>query len=278
MGETGKTRKSRKVLVADDDPMIRLLARATLENLGLEVSEAGDGVVAVSLFEKSYFDLVLLDLDMPRLDGLSACAKMRSTVNGERATIVVVTGKSDSDSIRRAYDAGATDFLIKPLNWQIMTHHVPFILRAQEAFQTVIESRSKLHEAQRIARIGGWDWSPETGESEWSVEMFHILGLDPDSSRPSYDQFLRAVHPQDRPELNLEITKAMEIGGEFSAEFRLAASDLESNGRSARYSSGHHRTQRSGSDYSSSCILRRTDRAAEPRHVYGSCPAQSRHV
>ena len=217
--------KLRRVLVADDDPMVRLLARATLENLGLEVDEASDGASAVALFSDKHFDLVLLDLEMPRVDGFTACARMRSMFHGDQAIIIVVTGRSDADSIYKAYQAGASDFLIKPIKWQLINHHVPFMLRAGEAFQSLSESRSKLHEAQRIARIGGWDWTPATDESNWSEEMYRILGLDRQACRSSYTQFLQTVHSQDRAGLNRGISRAIESGKAFSSECRILLPD-----------------------------------------------------
>ena len=141
--------------------------------MGLEVYEASDGVVAVSLFGDYRFDLVMLDLEMPRMDGFSACARMRSLAHGDQAIIIVVTGRSDTESIYKAYESGATDFLMKPIKWQLISHHIPFMLRAGEAFQSLSESRAKLREAQEIARIGGWEWSPSTDDSEWSVTPWH---------------------------------------------------------------------------------------------------------
>ena len=211
----------RRVLVVDDDPMVRLLARATLENLGLEVHEACDGASAVALFRDNYFDLVMLDLEMPRLNGFSACANMRSMSHGDRAIIIVVTGRSDTDAILKAYEHGATDFLIKPIKWKLISHHIPFMLRAGEAFQSLRDSRAKLREAQRIARIGGWEWSPATDESEWSEEVYHILGLDQQACRASYSRLLETVHREDRAGLNRAVSQAIESGDAFDSECRV---------------------------------------------------------
>ncbi len=216
-----KTDQLRRVLVVDDDPMVRLLARVTLENLGLEVHEASDGASAVALFRDNYYDLVMLDLEMPRLNGFSACANMRSMPHGDQAIIIIVTGRSDADAILKAYEHGATDFLIKPIKWKLISHHIPFMLRAGEAFQSLRDSRAKLCEAQRIARIGGWEWSPVTDEFEWSEELCHILGLDQQSSRASYSQLLETLHSDDRAGLNRAVSQAIESGDAFDTECRI---------------------------------------------------------
>ena len=103
------------VLVVDDDSMMRVLARATLEQGGFAVEEANDGHAGVSAFERLRPDIVLLDVLMPVLDGFGACAALRKLEGGDHAPVLMMTALDDSDSINRAYEAGATDFITKPI-------------------------------------------------------------------------------------------------------------------------------------------------------------------
>ena len=103
------------VLVVDDEAIMRLLARATLEQAGFAVEEAGDGQAGLAAFERLQPDLVLLDVVMPILDGFEACRALRKLPGGEHAPVLMMTGLDDSDSINRAYQVGATDFITKPI-------------------------------------------------------------------------------------------------------------------------------------------------------------------
>ncbi|MEN8260025.1 MAG: EAL domain-containing protein [Pseudomonadota bacterium] len=218
-------KRKRRVLVADDDQMVRLLTREALEDLELAVEEACDGEEALELFEKSSFDLVLLDLEMPKVDGFTACSRLRELPGGKHATIVVITGLGDYSSIKQAYALGATDFITKPINWPILSERVRYILRAQQAFAALHENESMLSEAQRIAHLGNWELDILTGKVRWSDETFRILGRAPRSATASYAAFLEAVHPQDRASVKRAHDRALKFGESYSLEHRILLPD-----------------------------------------------------
>ena len=112
------------VLVVDDEAIMRLLARTTLEQAGFAVEEADDGQAGLAAFERLQPDLVLLDVVMPILDGFEACEALRKLEGGEHAPVLMMTGLDDSDSINRAYQVGATDFITKPIAWPMLGHRV----------------------------------------------------------------------------------------------------------------------------------------------------------
>jgi len=121
------------VLVADDDPVMRLLMLEMLESVGLEGIEAADGEQAVFLAHARTPDLILLDVEMPKMDGFAACRAIRDLPNGAMVPIVMVTGGDDLEAVTNAYEAGATDFVSKPINWPILGHRVLYVLRASDA-------------------------------------------------------------------------------------------------------------------------------------------------
>ena len=105
------------VLIVDDDPFIRKLIATTLEDVaGFRLVEAGDGVAAVEAAAREQPELVFLDIDMPRLDGLAACRQMRSEARTARSTIVMLTAAAGDAAEREAEDAGADLFLTKPFS------------------------------------------------------------------------------------------------------------------------------------------------------------------
>ena len=108
---------TRTILIVDDDPMIRKLITTTLEDVaGYRLREAGDGVQALETALEARPQIVFLDYDMPRLDGVETCRRLRSDPVTAGATIVMLTGMSDAPSQDRAVAAGADLFLTKPFS------------------------------------------------------------------------------------------------------------------------------------------------------------------
>jgi predicted signal transduction protein with EAL and GGDEF domain/FixJ family two-component response regulator len=121
------------VLVADDDPTMRMLMVEMLESVGLRAIEAADGAEAVALAADRAPDLIMMDVEMPRMDGFAACRAIRDAAGGATVPIVMVTGSDDLEAVTNAYEAGATDFVSKPINWPILGHRVLYVLRASDA-------------------------------------------------------------------------------------------------------------------------------------------------
>ncbi|MCB1984960.1 MAG: EAL domain-containing protein [Burkholderiales bacterium] len=118
-----------KILVADDDATIRLLMQAALEQAGFSVTLACNGEEAIRLFDESTYDMVMLDVDMPLLDGYKVCSRLRKK-KGNELPIIMVTGMDDVESIDHAFDVGATDFIAKPINWNLIGYRVLYLKRA----------------------------------------------------------------------------------------------------------------------------------------------------
>jgi two-component system chemotaxis response regulator CheY len=105
------------VLIVDDDPFIRKLIATTLEDVaGFELEEAGDGVEAVEVAERQPPEMVFLDIDMPRMDGLEVCRRLRADPATASATIVILTAAAGDAAEREAEGAGADLFLTKPFS------------------------------------------------------------------------------------------------------------------------------------------------------------------
>ncbi len=131
-------------LIADDDPAHRLLAAAGLEAVGFDVAEVADGRATLEYFERMQPDLLVLDLSMPHLDGVEVCRKLRATTGARATPILIMTGTPDLDSIERALEAGATEFIRKPINPALLAHRANYILRAS-------------HAQTQLGRLGSYD-------------------------------------------------------------------------------------------------------------------------
>jgi PAS domain S-box-containing protein len=103
--------------------------------------------------------------------------------------------------------------------------HDELELKVQERTKALSKSERSLAEAQRIARIGSWEWNIQTGEVNWSVEMYSIYGLDLNSFVPTIDSFADYVHPDDREFVNNEIRKVVSKGAPVNFDFRIIAAD-----------------------------------------------------
>jgi two-component system chemotaxis response regulator CheY len=106
-----------RVLIAEDESIIRLDLRSLLETRGFDVcAEARDGEEAVERAREVHPEIVFLDIDMPRLNGIEACRRLRSEPGTADATIVMLTGDAEIDAERDARAAGADLFLTKPFS------------------------------------------------------------------------------------------------------------------------------------------------------------------
>ncbi len=193
-----KTDKPATVLVADDDESVRVFVRAALERMGLQVCEASNGIQALEQFTLRRPNIIVLDVMMPLMDGFTTCSKLRDSAEGRGLPILIMTDFDDADAIAGAYDHGATDFITKPLNPVILSHRVRYMLRGSQTLDALLRSEARLGLAQRIAKIGNWEWQPRTGQFSASSELCRLMGIRPQDFGGTLDAFLQLVDAEDR--------------------------------------------------------------------------------
>jgi predicted signal transduction protein with EAL and GGDEF domain/DNA-binding response OmpR family regulator len=199
------------VLVVDDDETMRVWAGACLGNAGFAVIEAADGAEALRVLERADPEVIMLDVEMPNLDGFATCRRIRELPGFTNTPIIMVTGRDDTVSIERAYAAGATDFATKPINWSLLHHRLRYILRASQTVDELADSQAKLNDAQRIAGLGSWEWTLHDDRVSWSHGMYWILGLQPQAVPPSRAALIERVIGHQRG--RLEETLGDVLGG-----------------------------------------------------------------
>jgi DNA-binding response OmpR family regulator len=150
-----------RVLVADDVELIRLLHEAVIREMGHEPALAADGEEAWAMFQREPFPLVLLDWQMPRLDGLELTRRIRGSTNGDRVFVLVVTARDAADDLNSVLDAGADDYLSKPVT--------PEQLRAR---LTIAERRMGVDEARRRAEeaLARAQWLAGIGQTSLALQ------------------------------------------------------------------------------------------------------------
>ena len=130
-----------KILFVDDDPILREFAVVNLASEHVVVDTAQDGVAALKAIEANIPDLVLLDLEMPTLDGFGVLKALRADARWRDLPVIVVTGREDVDAVDRAFVAGATSFVVKPLNWRLLSHQLRYVHRMATNERLLAEAR-----------------------------------------------------------------------------------------------------------------------------------------
>ncbi|TXS91292.1 EAL domain-containing protein [Parahaliea maris] len=133
-----------KILVSDDDINVRLLTRQCLEAEDMTVVEASNGPETIDVFVRERPDLVFLDVEMPGMSGLEVCKRIRQMPQGESIPIMIVTGSDDRQSIDQGFEAGATQYKTKPVNWSLLGRDVQYMLRASNAFNALKRQEDRL--------------------------------------------------------------------------------------------------------------------------------------
>ncbi|MDH3601690.1 MAG: response regulator, partial [Candidatus Tectomicrobia bacterium] len=130
-----------RVLVIDDDNALCDLACEVLAQAGFHVETVSDGALAVAAFAQAQPDMVLLDVDLPTIDGFTVLTTFRAMPGGASVPVVMMTGLDDAQSINRAYEVGATDFITKPINWFILPHRARYVLRASQTEASLVQAK-----------------------------------------------------------------------------------------------------------------------------------------
>ena len=185
------------VLVVDDALPIRVLLRAGLAKAGYTVIEAGDGRQGLDAFLAQRPDLVLMDVNMPEMDGFESCRAIRGLDAGQATPVIMLTGSDDYDSISQAFDAGASDFVAKPINLPLLVQRIRYALRDADREQTLRRVQQQHDNARMLAGLVYWVYTPETGELAWADHTPQLLPwLVP--LPESAEAFSRRVVPADR--------------------------------------------------------------------------------
>ena len=215
-----------RVLVVDDDAPTRLVLRKVLTKQGYHVIEAVNGLDGVAKVQQHRPDLVLMDVMMPELDGYAACAQIRLEDGDESLPIIMLTAADDMASIETAFDAGATDFITKPINWPLLTERVRYALRTGQLNREVRRSRLREVSVRRIAGMGYWEWRLDSDRLTWTDELELITGI-PLGNVSRLSGLIDYVHEEDRRRLQTALELARDIGSRLDHEFRLKAANRE---------------------------------------------------
>ena len=213
------------IMVVDDEQDARFLLRKELEACGFSVEEASNGSEALERLKVIEPDLILLDVIMPKIDGIAACQAIRENPRFHALPIVMVTGVDGLDYIRRAFDAGATDFINKTGNLGFVSQRIRYALRNNQQKDAFFSSSSQLELAQRVAKLGYWKLDIQTSKLILSEQARIILGYAPSQFDSTLKTYLNLIHISDQEKVRSAIDYAIWQGDPFGIDYRVTDSD-----------------------------------------------------
>ncbi|MEO0490134.1 MAG: response regulator, partial [Cyanobacteria bacterium J06659_2] len=131
------------ILLVDDDAVSRTFVKAVLTRHGYSVLEASQGIEGLQVYQACLPALVILDARMPGMDGFECCRAMRQLPGGRHIPILMVTGLGDEESVNQAFEAGATDFVSKPVKMPVLVGRVRYLLEAALAERSLRQSEER---------------------------------------------------------------------------------------------------------------------------------------
>ena len=185
------------ILVIEDEDTQRLLTRDCLEEAGFRVEEAASGENTVSLLRALQPDLVLLDVMLPGIDGFEVCQQIRADREIGHTPVVLITGRDNTNDVKRGFSAGATDFFAKPVRWNLLPTRIEFVLRTSRLERDLRVAKEAAERASRaksalLSTMGHELRTPLNAIIGFSElirqEAYGPLGV------PQYEEFIEDIH------------------------------------------------------------------------------------
>ena len=218
---TEVTKRCQRIWLVDEDSNFRLITREALVAAGFEIDEAASGKEALDLAMKQTPDLILLDALMEGMGGFEVCRRLRKMREFRNTPILMVTGLEDIETVNQAFQSGATGFITKPVNYNILIHQLRFQLRAAQDTKALHESREQLTSAQRMAGLGYWRWDAKRDELVISEQLAKLLGAADNACCSKLSDYLERIHPEDRDIIRNNIASVVDGAALQPTDYRL---------------------------------------------------------
>jgi signal transduction histidine kinase/DNA-binding response OmpR family regulator len=225
------------IVLADDNRDMREYLTRLLGDR-YEVHAVADGRQALEAARQLRPALVLADVMMPQLDGFGLLRAIREDSALCSTPVILVSARAGEESCVEGLQADADDYLVKPFTSRELLARVATQVKMANLRRVAAEREERLRneaqveqaylflaEAQRLSKTGSWSWNASTGKVVWSQEHWRILGLDPQDTNPSLDEFWERVHPDDRIGLRRTFESAIRDKRDFEQEFRIVTPD-----------------------------------------------------
>jgi diguanylate cyclase (GGDEF)-like protein len=212
------------ILLIDDDKTLHLWASRNLASAGFTLISCLDGKDGIKAFREHSPNIVMIDIEMPDLDGFETCSEIRRLPNAQNTPVIMMTVTEDPQRIAQCYSSGATDFVLKPINWEVLIHRLQYMVKASNNLDRLALSELRLSKAKKMARLGDWEWQANDEKLHWSDEIYSMAELDKHGLVPSMANFKDYIHPADLPYVGRHLRKVIKTKSVGSVEFRIITS------------------------------------------------------
>jgi len=220
------------ILVVDDDDLIRMHLCDLMQQAGYQVAQASNSSEALAAYIRLQPEIVLIDAIMPVMDGFTCCTELQKLPGGANTPILMITALDDQASVERAFAVGATDYITKPIQWQVLRQRVSRLIKANLHVKTLRQQteQAQLREGQLrmaldAARMATWDWDVVTNQITWSDNLEVLFGLEQGNFETTYAAFIECVHPEDRNFISRSVIEAIQKEAEYDIEYRFVDRD-----------------------------------------------------
>ncbi len=193
------------LLIVDDDEKVRNVLSHYLVQKGHRVVLADNGRRALELVEQPGIDLVLLDVQMPKLSGIEVLEIIRKTHSPNQLPVIMVTGVKDSHEIVKALDLGANDYVTKPIDFPVITARIHTQLLRKKMEEAMRESEERYALAAQGSNDGLWDWNLQTNQIYFSPRWKSMLGYDESEVGNNPEEWFSLIHPEDLARIKVDI-------------------------------------------------------------------------
>ena len=213
--------------MVDDEEINRDLLSRRLERKGYHVTTAIDGREALDKIEKQHFDMVLLDIMLPILDGIAVLNKIREDFAAGELPVIMVSAKDDSEGIVEALQLGANDYITKPVDFPVALARIQTHLSHRQVKLALKESEERYALALAGANDGLWDWDLRSDTMYYSARWKAMLGIkDDERVLPSPEEWFGRIHPDDLQHVKDKLEAHLGEGSHhFESEHRILHQD-----------------------------------------------------
>lgn len=214
------------LLVVDDEEINRDLLSRRLERKGYQVTTAVDGRDALDKIASQHFDMILLDIMLPEVDGITVLSTIREEFAPSELPVIMVSAKDDSEGIVEALQLGANDYITKPVDFPVALARIQTHLSHRQVKLALKESEERYALAMAGANDGLWDWDLRSDHMYYSARWKAMLGLEEHTVLPTPEEWFGRVHPDDLRVLKEKLEAHLQGGTpHFESEHRILHQD-----------------------------------------------------